>query len=112
MSGLIVGLNSATLKGHRFSAEEAEVALTESTLGITGANELSRFGTIATTDGDISLIKEGELDAEEVILAPGAFEAKASTVTNVADFYQEEGTSSFGAERMRAWNSRRSKTVP
>jgi RHS repeat-associated protein len=100
MSGTIFGLQSATLKAHRFEAEEAKVWLTESSLEINGAEKESSFEFLGTTAGKIDLINNGVLVAGELVVEAesGSFEAGKNVTANIESFYQDEGASKFGDE--------------
>ncbi|HST68755.1 MAG TPA: RHS repeat-associated core domain-containing protein [Solirubrobacterales bacterium] len=119
MSGTILGSQGASLKGHRFEAEEAEVWLDESSFEITGAEEESNFGFLGTTGGEIDLINKGVLAVESLSLeGKGSFDAGDKTNltfqwselyegsllqigvgsdVDLGSFYQEEGTTTIGA---------------
>ncbi len=96
LAGLFFALESTSLKGHRFEAEEAEVWLMESSLEITGTEEESRFETIGTSAGEADLVKDGILTAEEIYVESGSFEAGAGATITAESLYQEEGETKFG----------------
>jgi RHS repeat-associated protein len=99
MNGVIAGLASASLKGHRFAAEEAEVWLAECSLEITGAEEESRFATIATSSGgEVDLIKNGVLFAEEAFIESGSLEAGEGSSLTIPSFEQASGSTTIGAD--------------
>ncbi len=95
MSGLILALDSAKLKGHRFEAEEAQVWLTESSLEITGAKEESRFYEVVTANATVSLIKEGLLSAEAIFVEGGGLEVAEDATATLGELEQREGATSF-----------------
>jgi RHS repeat-associated protein len=117
MRGVILGLEEASLKGHRFEAEEADLWLDESDLEITGAGEKSSFAWLGTASGQIELINKGALVAENLFVENGSFDGGSeSTLTlqfsaleggsiqvdadskvDLGSFYQEEGATTIGA---------------
>jgi RHS repeat-associated protein len=98
MSGVVFGLESASLKGHRFDAEEAELWLTESSLEITDPEPESKFALLGTSEADIDLVAGGALTAAELVVESGSFEAAEETHVVAEEFYLEEGLSKFGAD--------------
>lgn len=95
--GQILLWNSATVKGHRILGSEAEVLVAGSSdLDITGANEKSKFEALLMSSGEISLIKNGLLDAEAVFVENGVLDFAASTEVSVESLFQEDGKTSLG----------------
>jgi RHS repeat-associated protein len=96
MAGLILALDEAELKGHRFDAEEAEVWVSESSLEMTVPEEESHFGEIAISAGKVRLVKNGLIAAEEVFLESGTLEIADDSTANLEIIEQESGTTALG----------------
>ncbi|HEU5254111.1 MAG TPA: RHS repeat-associated core domain-containing protein [Solirubrobacterales bacterium] len=97
MSGVILGLEKASLKSHRFKAGGAEVWLNDASLEITEAGKESNFAILGTEYGAIELVGKGMLDAGKLFVEEGSFDGGAESTLNLGRFELEGGSMQIDA---------------